>query len=247
MKNISLLVLLAFTTTQAFAQFTKSSFTLLDAAEGTEIAQFTDSVKVAIGPQESGWYKTTLKVLVAKSAVSADSVLAADAEILDEDKNKIGQTTSEIKVKYQQAEGRGYYKFYEIIITGYIKSYSLEYKSIPERGLEKIINQKSMAGRQEQLEAFFNTMGFVESTFGEYTVWTYLDEAASFGEAHYRTIVVFRGETSLYCIISKTETMSLEKLKDTYSDHTGNYFFFQRYQDKTLKQMQDVAYSFIPL
>lgn len=229
------------------AQFTKQSSKLFVEADGKLIATFSDSIKIAIGPQESGWYATTTKIIVPKSAVSADSILAAEVDILDQDKKVIGKTNLESKVAFRQAEGRGFYKYYEVLLSGYMKSYSIEYKSIPEKGLEDIINQKNLSTRQEQLDVYFKKMGFVKSEIEDYTVWAYLDEVASFEDPRFRTIVVFRGETSLFCVISKHETMSLEKLKDTFSDATGNYFLFQRAQDKTTEQMKNIAYSFIPL
>lgn len=246
MKNSTILLafLISFC---ASAQFTKPTSKLFNAAEGKLIASFSDSIKIAIGPQETGWYKTTTKVIVPKTAVSADSVLAAEVDLLDAAKKTIGKTNSESKVEFKQAEGRGFYKYYEVLIHGYMKSYSIEYKSIPEKGLEDILNEKNMATRQEKLDVFFVKMGFKMSESGDYTVWAYLDEVASLGEPHFRTIVVFRGETMLFCIISKHETMTIEKLKDTHSDSTGNYFFFQRAQEKMIEEMRNIAYGFIPL
>ena len=247
MKNLSILIIAMLFSFTANAQFTKPTSKLFVAAEGKLIATFSDSIKIAIGPQESGWYPCKTKIIVPKSAISADSILAVDVELLDANKEVSGISNLETKVIYRQAEGRGFYKYYEVILSGYMKSYSIEYKSIPEKGLEDIINQKNLSTRQEQLEAFFKKMGFVNREIDGYTAWAYLDKAASFDEGHYRTIVVFRGETSLFCIISKHDTMNLEKLKDSHSDSTGNYFLFQRAQDKTIEQMQNIAYSFIPL
>lgn len=232
----------------AQAQFTKPTSKLFTAADGKLVAEFTDSIKIAIGPQESGWYATTTKVYVEKTAVTEDSVLAAETELLDATKTAIGKTSAETKVVFKQAEGRGFYKYYEVLISGYMKSYSIEYKSIPEKGLEDIMEEKNMTVRQERLDAFFTKMGFEQSEIEGYTVWAYLDKVATLeAEAHYRTIVVFRGETALFCIISKHETLTLEKIKDTKQDKTGNYFFFQKAQENAIKQMQNIAYSFIPL
>lgn len=247
MKNAFILFFASIIAISANAQFTRPTSKLFTAPEGKLIATFSDSIKIAIGPQESGWYASLTKVIVPKSAVSADSILGAEVDLLNSEKKVIGKTNQESKVNFRQAEGRSFSKFYEVIISGYLKSYSIEYKSIPEKGLEDIINQKSMSTREEQLNAFFKKMGFEKNEINGYTAWVYLDKVASFNEGRFRTIVVFRDESSLFCIISKHETMSLEKLKDTFSDVTGNYFLFQRAQDKTMEQMRNIAYSFIPL
>ena len=81
MKTLALTLTL-FISVYANAQFTKPTSKLFDAAEGKLIANFSDSIKIAIGQQESGWYPTTTKVIVPKTAVSSDSVLFAEIELI---------------------------------------------------------------------------------------------------------------------------------------------------------------------
>ena len=244
-----LTTLLFVTSFWTYAQFTKANADIRNAADGATIAVLRDSIKVALSPQENGWYPMAVKVITLKSNVSSDSILTANAELLDPEKNVIGKTSDEIKVEMISAEGRGMHKYYVVLIKGYLKSYKIDYSSIPEVGLEKILNQKSVAGRQEQLESFYKTMGFekyrIEGT--DFVVWAYLDKAGSLHEPMYRTLVIMRSETTVYAIISRHDQMTLEKLKDQKSDHTGNYFFFQRPPANTMKEIENIVYSFIPL
>lgn len=248
MKKTAKLVcacLLAATATHA--QITKPEFEITKAAQGEPALAFATPQKIALGPQEKGWYKAQVKFYVAKKFVTADSVLLPDAELLAADKEIIGKSVAEMDVKIMQAEGRGLYKFYVAIASGYVKGYDVDYGSIPEVALTKIINQKNIGSRNQDLQDFFAKMAFTKYTTGQFTAFVYADDVASFGDPHYRTIVVFRNETMLYCVITRDGILKFDKQKDFREDHTGKYYFFQRAQDKTFEEMRDIAYSFIPL
>jgi len=246
MKYATLFIFLT-STFFAQAQLTKGEATILSKPDGDKLFTINDSTRIAIGPQESGWYKTSVVAFVAKKSVSADSMLAADAILLKADKLAMGKVLADVKVDYRQAEGRGMYKFYKVIVSGYIKSYSIHYRSIPEKGLEEILNDSKVAGRNDRLAEFFKTHGFVKQEFGDYTAWVYLDKAGSLDEPTYRTAVIYRGETMIYAVVSRAETLKLDKLKDEQTHNTGNYFFYQKPNEKALREIQDIIYSFIPL
>ena len=229
------------------AQFTKSNAKITLKPDGETLATLTDSTKIAIGVQENGWYPVTFKAFVAKSAVDGDSTILAEADLVNEEKDIIGKTAASTKVKIKQAEKRGFYKYYEVLVSGYIKGTNLHYRSIPEKGLEEILNDNKMAGRQDRLEAYFKKLGFVKEEHESYTAWAYLDEAGSLDQPMYRCIVIFRGETALYCIVSRHEIMTLDKLKDQKDHNTGKYYFYQRPSDRNWEEIKNIVYGFIPL
>ncbi len=241
------LIIAFFISATVFAQFSKSNAKITDAAGGNTLVTLNDSVKIAIGVQQTGWYPVTTKAIVPKSAVTGDSVLPADTELLNRGKDPIGKVKSETKVQYQQAEGRGLYKYYEVIIKGFIKGTDLHYRSIPERGIEEILEDARMAGRAEKFANYFKKLGFIKEEHSDFTVYIYLDDVATFDQPTYRTIVIFRGETALYGIVSRSEFMSMEKLKDEREHSTGHYYFFQRPPDRTWEEIKDIVYGFIPL
>lgn len=229
------------------AQFCKDNAKITLKPDGETLATLTDSTKIAIGIQENGWYPVTFKAYVAKSAIDGDSNIVADAELVNGEKDVIGKTTATSKVKIKQAEKRGFYKYYEVLVSGYIKGTNLHYRSIPEKGLEEILNDGKMAGRQERLEAYFKKLGFIKEENDNYTTWAYVDEAGSLEQPIYRCIVIFRGETALYCIVSRHEIMTLDKLKDQKDHSTGKYYFYQRPSDRNWEEIKDIVYGFIPL
>jgi hypothetical protein len=248
LKNYLFFIFIASLVSNAVrAQLTKGETLLLDRINGEKLFVLNDSIPIGIGLQESGWYKAQVKALVPKQSVGKDSVLAAGTALINAAKKEIGSSKSESKVVFRQAEGRGFSKFYEVIISGYVKSYSIHYRSIPEKGLEEILNDSKVAGKMEKLEIYFKAHQFVKQQSGEYLIWAYLDRQKSLGEPAYRTLVIIKGETMVYAVVSRFEEMSLDKTKDTKKDHTGNYYFYQRPTDRSGKEIQDIVYSFIPL
>jgi hypothetical protein len=245
--KIAFTFLFFFSLSLAYAQFSKADAKITATADGPTLALLMDSTKIAIGVQQQGWYQVTFKAIVPKTSVNADSVISAEVELLNTNKKPIGKTQAETKVQLKQAEGRGLYKYYEVLITGYIKGTNLHYRSIPERGLEEILNDPKVVTRQEKMLAYFKTMGFKKDETEAYTVWVYLDDAGSLEQPTYRTIVILRGETALFCIVSRTEILSLEKLKDQKDDSTGHYFFYARPNENNWQEVRDIVYGFIPL
>jgi hypothetical protein len=246
MKHTFLLLLFLFAFT-ANAQFSKADARITERVDGPTLVTLTDSIKIAIGVQESGWYPVKTKAIVPKSAVSSDSVLFADTELLNQKKDPIGKVVAETKVQLKQAEGRGLYKYYEVLIAGYIKGTDLHYRSIPERGLENILRESRVSTRQEELERYFKKLDFKRQDFDNFTVWVYFDDAGSLEQPAYRTLVLFKGETLLYGVVSRSEYMSFEKLKDEREHSTGLYYFFQRPPDRTWGEIKDIVWGFIPL
>lgn len=244
-----ILGLLFFFTLQlpAIAQFSKSDAQILDTIEGRKIATLVDSTRISIGPQQSGWYAVTFKAVVPQSQIDGDSILAAETVLLNRDKMEIGKTFEPIKVQYQTIDKRGLRKHYEVLITAYIKGTQLHFRSIPERGLEHIINNEKANAQREKLEEYFEKMGFVQDIGEGFTVWAYLDEPATFGDPTYRCLVLLKGETLLYAVVSRNEIMALDKLKDQRTHNTGNYYFFQRPPDRTWDEITNLVYNYIPL
>ena len=116
MRNL-LLLLFFLATLATTAQFSKEDARITNTIDGETAITLIDSVKIALGTQESGWYPVTTKAYVPKSKLSGDSTLAAETELLNRKKDPIGKVVQETKVQVRQAEGRGLYKYYEVYCT----------------------------------------------------------------------------------------------------------------------------------
>lgn len=242
-------LMLLFSATALFVhgQYTKANAEVCSAADGPVLVTLKDSLNVTLGPQESGWYPITFRAIVVQEMVTTDSVIMADAILIDQDKNEVGKTSGEVKAQLRTIDKRGFRKHYEVLIKGFVKSYGIIYSSLPEKKLEKILNQKSISVKQEQLRELYKQMGFEEHRFENFTVYAYLDKSGTLGEPMYRTLVFVRGETLIYAVVSRHSHMNFEKIKEVKKEYTGNYYFFQRPPDKTWKEIEDIVYNFIPL
>lgn len=246
MKN-TLLRLLLIIQLPAMAQLTKGEAFLRDKVDGNKIFSMQDSIRISISNPDKGWYSASFVCIVPKNAVNADSVLAPKTQLLNSAKKPVGMVLEEVKVDVRQAEGRGLIKFYQIRIEGYISSKEIHYRSIPEKGLEEILNDPKVAGKNDRMLDYFNAHGFIKQEFGDYTAWVYLDKNATLEEPPYRTAVIYRGETMIYAVVSRKDYFNLEKLKEEQKHNTGQYYFFQKPNERTLKEVQDIIYNFIPL
>ena len=94
-------LILLFTTTVLFVrgQYTKANAEVCSHANGPVLLTLKDSLNVALGPQETGWYPITFKAIVEKVNVTGDSVILANTALIDWNKKKIGETTGEVKAK----------------------------------------------------------------------------------------------------------------------------------------------------
>lgn len=238
-----------FTCTVLFvhAQYTKADAELCSSANTPVQVVLKDSLNVALGPQEAGWYPISFRAFVLQEMVTADSMLLPNAVLVDKNKAEIGLVKNEVKAQLRTVDKRGFRKHYEVLVSGWVKSYGIVYSSIPEKKLEKILSQKSITAKQEQLATLYKEMGFEKHKFENFTVYAYLDKPGSLDEPMYRTLVFMRSGSLIYAVVSRQSEMTFEKVKDVKKEHTGNYYFFQRPPEKTWKEIEDIVYNFIPL
>ncbi len=234
----------------AFAQMLRNETTFYNKIKGDSIFTLADSSKVYLDHVKNSWYPAKAVVLVDKINWNAeDSMVNAGATIYDADKNEIGKTMVDLKATGSRLEDkRKYRKHVWVSLSGFIYNRNVHYKSIPEKGIEKIINAKSRGGLHEKLVAYFEDYGFKKVETSNYTYWVYIDGNASVAvEKPYRVIVVFRGETSLYCVVTNQRPFEMEKLKAYKENGAGNFYFVSKPTDKTFEEITDQVYFYIPL
>jgi hypothetical protein len=234
----------------AHAQLLKRQTKVFNAIEGEELFELVDSTQVSLGNVQDSWYNTQIVALVERANWNeGDSTVSAESIIYNSDKQEIGKTLVGFKAKASRIEDvRKYRKHVWVQLEGYVSKRNVHYNSIPEKGLEKIINTKSQGGKQEIFENFFETYEFKKVETSDYTLWVYLDKNASIEEEKpYRAIVIFRGETSLFCVVTNDRPFTMTKLKMTKEDGSGTYYFVSKPNDKAFEAITDEVYSFIPL
>jgi len=234
----------------AFAQILRHETAFYDKINGDTIFTLADSTKIYLDNIKDSWYPAKVVVLVDKENWNAeDSTVNAGATIYDADKNEIGKTMVDLKPTGSRLEDkRKYRKHVWVSLSGYVYNRNVHYKSIPEKGLEKILNAKSRGGLHEKLVDYFEEYGFEKTETDNYTYWVYIDENATVAtEKPYRVIVVFRSETSLYCVVTNEKPFEMEKQKAYKENGAGNFYFVSKPTEKTFEEITDQVYFYIPL
>lgn len=249
MKSITSL-LAFFIALSVSAQLLRNETSFYNKIKGDTLFTLNDSAQVSLGNISDGWYEAQKVVLVEKSFWNdSDSSVSAGATIYDDDKHPIGKVKANFKTEASLIKtGRKYKKHLVVLLKGWVYNRNVHYKSIPEKGLEKIVNMKSRGGQSEIYREFFKTYNFKKSAAGDFSMYVYLDENATIEEEKpYRVIAIFRGETMLYCIVTNDKPFNIEKLKLKKEDGSGTYYFTSKPTDKIFEQLSDAVYSFIPL
>ena len=232
------------------AQLLKKDTKVYDKIDGNVLFELKDSTKIGLANIQDSWYNSSSVVLVERTSWSeSDSVVTADAIIYDADKNEIGKMTQSLKATASRIEDtRKYRKLVWVKLEGYVYNRNVHYSSIPEKGLEKIVNTKSRAGQQEVLEEFFETYEFKKVKGGSFTYYVYLDENAAVEEEKpYRVIALFKSESLLYGVVTNDRPFNLVKLKIKKEEGSGTYYFTSKPTDKQFEEISSEVYSFIPL
>ena len=218
--------------------------------DGDRLFDLYDSTRVSIGEIEDGWYPVSRVALVRmENWNESDSTIAEGTVLIDEEKNEIGESVIRIKAtESRKGEGRRWKKFVWIRIEGWVHSNSIHYQSIPEKGIEKIVNVKNRAGLYDKLKVYFDEHGFEKYEQEEYVAFVYMDQHKTLEEEKpYRVLVIFRGETTLFCIVTNDLPFELMKEKETREESSGNYHFTMKASPRIFDSLEDIVYSFIPL
>ena len=244
------LILFTFSILPMFAQLTEEDVAMYTKVNGEEIIVFKDSTSIFLGEVKDAWYPASKVGLVKNEFFNeADSTIAEGAILYGADKKEIG----EIKVTVTASEARPsdilrWRKYVWVKIDGQIKGRDIYYNSIPEKGIEKILTAKNRGGLFDKLQYYFNELGFEKQNHDEFISYTYIDFNKTVqAEKEYRAMVIIRGETSVYCVVTNYKDFKLLKQKDFKENGAGQFYFLLKPSARTLDQVIDIAYGYIPL
>lgn len=232
------------------AQLLKNDTKVYDKIDGDVLFELKDSTKISLANIQDSWYHSSSVVLVERTSWSeSDSVVAAGTILYDADKNEIGKMTVSLKASASRIEDvRKYRKLVWVQLEGHIYNRNVHYSSIPEKGLEKIVNAKNRGGQKELFDAFFEEYGFKKVREGDFTYYVYLDVNATVEEEKpFRVISIFKSETLLYGVVTNERPFTMEKLKMEKTVGSGSYYFSSKPSDKIFEEITTQVYSFIPL
>jgi hypothetical protein len=201
------------------AQFTEETTKILDKEQGSPVFVLRGGEQLYSYAPENDWYKVRKKVVVRVVDVEG-KLMNPGVTLRNEKGDSIGYTLTELKVKelekIKQFRGEDYYK---AVVEGYVFKTKLEDNSIPEESLTEILKIKNRTTQQEEIDALMQRYSFEERKFDDMVVFVMREEEKTLGEEKdFRIILVYRGGSTLYAVMTNAHTVEAPKVKATWED-----------------------------
>lgn len=227
---------------------TKASFSLT--ARGTEIFELEAGQKFYSFPVDAdGWYKIKKIVYFPASALS-DEHLVAGSKLLDEDEKVIGKTLEDVRVyeidTIEQFRGEDRLRG---VIRGYIFRTKLKAESVPEEVIGEILVEKNRNLQQARFAELWHLHNAEKRKFGGGLI-AYAIRAKNEStrpEQDFRVIVVFRGETMPYAVITNNQDVKLPKVKEEWEEGSLKVQSLFKTSPAQKEEIEKIMYSFLAL
>ena len=242
--------LLLFVSIISHAQIIENDTKVMNKPSGEVAFSLNADQKVYSYEPEDGWYKIRKEVYVNPNEVVDDKYLNAGVKFFDKDKQQIGEALAEIKIK----EGERVKAFrgedsYRAIVEGYVFKTKLKDGNVPEERISELLESKN---RNEQVVGFqelFAEYNFEERKFEDLTVHVMREENKTLNEdKDFRVMVIFRGETNAYAIVTNDHTVTAPKVKSTWEEYDFKIIYFYKPTSSQEELVQDtILYTFLGL
>lgn len=249
MKKLIVLALLGLCFS-AKSQIIEETVKVLSKPSGEALFSLEAEEKVFSFAPEDGWYKIRKEVYVDPKNVVDDKYITTGTDFYTKENVKIGSALAEIKIKEgEKVEAfRGNDRF-KAIIEGYLFKTKFKDGSVPEERITEIL---AMRNRNEQVEGFnelFEMYNFEERKFEDLTVHVYREENKTLNEdKDFRVIMIFRGETSPYAVMTNDHEVSAPKIKQSWEEYDFKVIYFYKPTSAQEELVQDkILYTFMGL
>ncbi len=249
MKKLIVLALLGLAIS-AKSQIIEESVKVLSKPSGEALFSLEAEEKVYSFAPEEGWYKIRKEVYVDPKNVVDDKYIIAGTTFFTKENVKIGSALVEIKVKEgEKVEAfRGNDRF-RAIVEGYLFKTKFVDGSVPEERISEIL---AMRNRNEQVPSFkelFELYDFEERKFEDLTAHVYREENKTLNEdKDFRVIMIFRGETSPYAVMTNDHEVTAPKIKHSWEEYDFKVIYFYKPTSTQEELVQDkILYTFLGL
>lgn len=193
----------------------KSDAAFALSARGSEIFQLRAGERFYTYPAVDGWYKARKLVYFQKSDWN-DQKLMPEAKLFNEKGEEIGKILAETRVyeldTVEQFRGDTRYRG---VISGYIFRTKIAPNSIPEEEISAIFKEKNRNLQKARFDELWALHDAEEKDFGPFTAYAIRAKHQSTRpEQDFRVIVVFRGGTMPYAVITNGQAVELAKVKE---------------------------------
>jgi hypothetical protein len=190
---------------------------------------------------DDGWFKARKEVYFSAEDLS-DKELLEGRDLRNADGEIIGKTLLPLKlyeidtIKAFRGENS-----YRGIIQAYVYETNIEERSIPEIEISDIFTLKNRNEQQERFRALWQLHMAEEKSYGDLKAFVIRENnRTSSEEKDFRIIMVFRGSTSPYAIITNGHSISAPKVKDNWEDGEFKITYFYKATAKQKAVMEDI-------
>lgn len=190
---------------------------------------------------DDGWYKARKEVYFT-AADFADKEILAGRKLLNKEGKVIGKSILPLKLyEIDTIEAFRGENTYRGIIQAYIYQTNIEERSIPEEEISKIFTVKNRNEQQERFQALWELHNAEEVSYGDLNAFVIRENnRTSAEEKDFRVIMVFRGSTSPYAVITNGHTITAPKVKDSWEDGEFKITYFYKATDKQREVMEEI-------
>ena len=215
---------------------------------GEDQLELRDSVRVSASNFKGGEYDATVHLWVHDDYVNVlDKRLMAGAALLSVKKDTLGFCADGFPIdSLWESTARRMSKYHEVILSGKIIGRQLERRSFPTLTIEHFFEGKRGGAVRDALVEHLKTKGWEGKDFGEYECWAYLNRSANPSQPDFQTLIIFRSGIP-YCLVNKGEEFEYAKLKGAEMRDYGMFYFFQRPNDRFLKEIDDIVFDYVVL
>ncbi|WP_417611144.1 hypothetical protein [Owenweeksia hongkongensis] len=249
MKKLIALALLGLAFT-AKSQIIEETAKVLSKPSGEALFSLEADEKVFSFAPEDGWYKIRKEVYVDPKNVVDDKYIISGADFFTKENVKIGSTLAEIKIKEgEKVEAfRGNDRF-RAIVEGYLFKTKFVDGSVPEERISELLALKNRNEQAAGFKELFETYKFEEKKFEELVVHVYREENKTLKEdKDFRVIMIFRGETSPYAVMTNDHEVTAPKIKQTWEEYDFKVIYFYKPTSTQQELVQDkILYTFLGL
>lgn len=222
---------------------------VLKSPRGEEVFRLEKGQEVyTYPPDKDGWYKVSKLVYLKPAAVSGREVLGGST-LYDKDEKAIGETLRTFRLKeLDTLSGFRSSDRIKAVAEGYLFKTRIEESTIPERRIEEILNLRNRGEQQERFTRLWDEYDVGEREFGEFTARVIRERNTTVDkESDFRIIVVFRGSTTPYAVITNKHVIDLPKVKAERKDGDFTFRYAYKPSDRQRKTMDDILYTFLAL
>jgi hypothetical protein len=244
-KFLPLLLLVALAV-GAEAQILENLTTFSVKARGEAAFKLNGAEHIYTYEPEDGWFKARKLVYLEPTDV-AEGRLSAGAILYNKEGQKIGETMEALRL-YEIDTIKGFRKEDRLkaVVQGYVYETKIEEGSIPEKQVSAILALKNRSQQQELFKALWEQTNAENREFDGLDVWVIREtNKGTADEQDFRLIMIFRGGSTPYAVITNDHSVELLKIKEVWEDGDFRIDYFYKSSASQKQQVDDILYNYL--